>query len=176
MGNRFCCCIDEDNDVRLSQPPSPALTASLDHGNGKEEDYLKAPLFSLKGQVYHEVFVTDVYDGDTITVAFQLCPTIGIRRFKVRLNGIDTPELKPPKAMEAALRKRHIDRAKEARDVVRNLILHQYVTLYTDDFDKYGRVLAKVYVNDDVPDLSRWMLKNGYALPYDGKTKLEFDI
>lgn len=109
--------------------------------------------------------VIKVYDGDTITVANKL-PIYHCNdtfRFSVRLNGIDTPEIKGKN-----------DDEKEAAIVAKNAltekILHKYVVLKNVTTEKYGRLLADVYLGD--LHLNKWMLDNRYAVSYDGGTKI----
>lgn len=107
--------------------------------------------------------VIKVYDGDTITVASRLTPEMPtIYRFHVRLNGIDTPEIKggSPNEKELAIR---------ARDALSEKILGKIVTLENNKTEKYGRILSDVYLGD--VHLNQWMLQNHYAIEYDGGTK-----
>jgi endonuclease YncB( thermonuclease family) len=107
--------------------------------------------------------VIKVYDGDTITIAakmpFRSSP---IYRFSVRLNGIDTPEMKGKGEEEKKA-------ACEAQNFVSNLILHKYVTLKNIKNEKYGRILADVYIGK--VHLNDILIKEKYAVPYDGTTK-----
>jgi len=80
----------------------------------------------------------------------------------VRLNGIDTPEIKGKNEDE----KRSAQIAKQALE---NLILHRDVVLKNTQTEKYGRILADVYIGE--LNLNKWMLDNKYAVPYDGGTK-----
>lgn len=114
--------------------------------------------------------VVKVYDGDTITIASKL-PGLDapIYRFHVRLNGIDTPEIKGKTPAEKEL-------AKKARESLSQMILNKIVTLKNVSTEKYGRILADVYLGD--LNLNEWMIDNGYAVRYDGGTKsrpLEWD-
>lgn len=117
-----------------------------------------------------------VYDGDTITIATKipfdknthksLADTV--YRFSVRLNGIDSPEIKGHTITEKAM-------ALVARDELKKKILDKHVTLKNVSTEKYGRLLADVYVVDDKNTqqlwLNKWMLDNKYAVFYDGDTK-----
>jgi len=108
-------------------------------------------------------YVVKVYDGDTITIASKLpYPESPLYRFAVRLNGIDTPEIKGKNEDE----KRSAQIAKQALE---NLILHRDVVLKNTQTEKYGRILADVYIGE--LNLNKWMLDNKYAVPYDGGTK-----
>ena len=107
--------------------------------------------------------VIKVYDGDTITIAAKLPNTLGpIYRFSVRLLGIDSPEIKGKTFKEKEL-------AVISRDILSQLIMGKIVYLRNVSMEKYGRILADVYLGD--LHINDWMLKNGYAIPYDGGTK-----
>ncbi len=56
-----------------------------------------------------------------------------------------------------------------ARDFVTNLTLNKFVRLENVHSEKYGRILADVYL-DDI-HLNDLLLKERYAVPYDGGTK-----
>lgn len=111
--------------------------------------------------------VIKVYDGDTITIASKL-PFIGspLYRLSVRLNGIDTPEIKGKTEDEKTA-------AKNARDALSGLILNKYVSLQNIQSEKYGRILADVYLGNvlNATHVNQWMIDNRYAVSYEGKTK-----
>ena len=52
-------------------------------------------LYSLEGRKFRAK-VVDIYDGDTITVVFKL--NGHYVKYKVRMYGYDSPEMKPPRA------------------------------------------------------------------------------
>ena len=107
--------------------------------------------------------VIKVYDGDTITIASKLpFNDSPLYRLSVRLNGIDTPEIKGKNEDEKLA-------AKNARDSLSALILNKYVTLKNIQSEKYGRILADVYLGDVC--LNEWMIKERFAVKYDGGTK-----
>jgi endonuclease YncB( thermonuclease family) len=107
--------------------------------------------------------VIKVYDGDTFTLAAQLPydPTITYR-FSIRLRGIDSPEIKTTIAVEKQL-------AIVSRDALSNLIMDKIVFLKNISIEKYGRILADVYL--DELHVNKWMIENGYAIKYNGGTK-----
>jgi len=110
--------------------------------------------------------VIKVYDADTITIASKLPYNESpMYRLSVRLNGIDTPEMKG-KGVEEEEK----DAAKLARDFVSNLALNKYVRLENIESEKYGRILADVYIGD--VHLNSLLLKERYAVKYDGGTKI----
>jgi micrococcal nuclease len=109
--------------------------------------------------------VIKVYDADTITIASKLpYDASPLYRLSVRLNGIDTPEMKgkgvSDEEKEAAIL---------ARDFVSNLVLHKHVRLENIESEKYGRILADVYIGDI--HLNELLISEKYAVRYDGGTK-----
>ena len=136
--------------------------------NKKDNDYLNVPIkwedttpFTVPisgGQVIK------VYDGDTITIAAKLqTRNSPLYRFSVRLNGIDTPEIKGQSEDEKSV-------AKEARDALTAMILHKNIQLKNVTTEKYGRILADVYL--DNLHINNWLVEQRFAVTYDGGTKL----
>jgi endonuclease YncB( thermonuclease family) len=108
--------------------------------------------------------VIKVYDGDSITIAAHLpIEKSPLFRFSVRLNGIDTPEIKGKNEDEK-------EAAKAARDALSELILHKEIILKNVGTEKYGRILADVYLDDLC--INDWLIKEHYAVKYDGGTKI----
>lgn len=109
-------------------------------------------------------YVIKVYDGDTITVCNRLpiknCNDIF--RFSVRLDGIDTPEIKRSSEKEKRL-------AIIARDALHDKIYNKHITLKNNKTEKYGRILSTIYLGDE--NINEWMIKNKYAVKYNGGTK-----
>ena len=108
--------------------------------------------------------VIKVYDGDTITIASKLpYPASPLYRFSVRLNGLDCPEIKGKDEDE-------IYCAQLAKQEICNLALNKVVTLRNIQTEKYGRILADVYIAD--LHLNKYMLEKRLAVSYDGGTKI----
>lgn len=104
--------------------------------------------------------VIKVYDGDTITIASKLpYDASPLYRLSVRLNGIDTPEIKGKTADEKQA-------AREARDALSGLIMNKQIRLENVESEKYGRILADVYLGD--LHINKWLIDNRYAVAYDG--------
>lgn len=107
--------------------------------------------------------VIKVYDGDTITIASKMpYPESPLYRFSVRLNGIDTPEIKGKNEDEKEI-------AKKARNELSALIMNKEITLKNVQSEKYGRILAEVYLGDIC--LNDWLIEKKFAVKYDGGTK-----
>ena len=126
-------------------------------------------MFSLEGQ-YKLCKVVDVYDGDTIKVVFDLNGSL--YRWNIRMNGYDSPEMRvsvnnPARDMIKQL-------AIESRDFLKSLIQNkdQLVYIKCDGFDKYGRLLGIIYINekDDV-SVNKLMVDNHKGVIYDGGKK-----
>jgi endonuclease YncB( thermonuclease family) len=94
--------------------------------------------------------VTRVVDGDTIEIDYN-----GEKR-KVRLIGINTPEsVKPNSPIE--------EYGKEASDFTKEKLTDKMISLEFDiqKEDKYGRMLAYVYLDDKMFNMT--LLEEGYA-------------
>jgi len=109
--------------------------------------------------------VIKVYDADTITIASKLpYDASPMYRLSVRLNGIDTPEIKGKGVSDEEK-----EAAKVARDFVSNLVLNKFVRLENIQSEKYGRILADVFIGNI--HLNELLVKERYAVEYDGGTK-----
>lgn len=88
----------------------------------------------------YDAYISDVYDGDTVTCDIDLGFGIVIRKQKIRLYGIDAPEM----------RGKERPHGKVTRNRLRELILDKTVRLYTisDKKGKYGRWLGVICVGD----------------------------
>jgi endonuclease YncB( thermonuclease family) len=136
--------------VRREKPTPPVVVV----------DYKDTVSFVPNIQSGH---VIKVYDGDTITIASKLpYADSPLYRFSVRLRGIDCPEIHGKTEDEKA-------RALCARKEMERLVLQKQVVLKNIGTEKYGRLLADVYIND--LHVNAHMLQKGLALPYTGKTK-----
>lgn len=87
--------------------------------------------------------VTDVHDGDTLTVA-------GIHR--VRLAGVDAPELSQ-------------NFGAQSRSALKTLALGQVVSVAYSDTDRYGRLLGRVFAPGCV-DVNWRLVQTGAAWFY----------
>jgi micrococcal nuclease len=112
-------------------------------------------------------YVIKVYDGDTITIATRLpYADSPLYKFQVRLNGIDTPEIKTKNSSEKA-------RALQSKEALSNVCLNRHITLENVGLEKYGRILADVFC--DGVHLNKFMIDNGFAVRYDGGHKKSFE-
>lgn len=109
--------------------------------------------------------VIRVYDGDTIHIASEIWPN-QIYRFSIRMRGYDSAEMRTRDKDEKKC-------AILARDALSEKLMGQIVTLHNVDLEKYGRVLADVYLGKE--NVNEWMVSNQYGFPYDGGKKQDVD-
>ena len=128
-----------------------AVTYGKDNGiipKGLIPDWLNEKSSSIEsGKVYCD----RVVDGDTIVVLMDG------KKEKVRMIGIDTPESVHPD------KSRNTPMGKIASKYTKDNLEGKYVTLETDvqERDKYGRVLAYVYLDDKM--FNKTLLGEGLA-------------
>jgi endonuclease YncB( thermonuclease family) len=92
--------------------------------------FLPSTLFGWSGKVI------SVYDGDTITVS-----TMDNQKVKIRLYGIDAPELKKQPY------------GKASRNFLERQILNKYVEVTDLGKDMYNRTVAKIYYKNEYINL-----------------------
>jgi len=110
-------------------------------------------------------YVIRCYDGDTITIVSN--PYGEVCRFTVRISGLDTPELRGGASLEQSA-------AEIVRDELMKMILNKYVRIKVQGNDKYGRLLADIWLDEDSDSINKWLLDNKYAIPYDGGKRSVF--
>tara|TARA_B100001769_G_scaffold221064_1_gene181334 strand:+ start:3880 stop:4314 length:435 start_codon:yes stop_codon:yes gene_type:complete len=108
--------------------------------------------------------VVKVYDGDTVHIVFPLTDNEPDRLFKwnCRLINIDTPEIRTKNLKEKEF-------GISVRNILRERILDKVVTVKCKDFDKYGRLLVEIFIEDE--NVNNWLIENNYAKRYDGGKK-----
>lgn len=108
----------------------------------------------------HPVDVIRTIDGDTFEARVHLAPGVDVTT-RVRLRGIDAPELK-------AQCEREFRMAEAASGALRNLLAEGEVTIFNIGPDKYqGRVVASA-ATGRTSDVSGALLAGGFARAYDG--------
>ncbi len=110
--------------------------------------------------------VISVYDGDTFRVDINSLPPILGQNIAIRVNGVDTPEIRGKCQQEK-------DLAIKARDFVSNkLLTAKTITLTNIQRGKYFRIVASVLV--DGVSLELALLKQGLAYKYNGGKKVSW--
>ena len=131
------------------------------------------PYFSYQN-IRRVVKVLRVVDGDTVDIAMGSYENHKVFKYRVRLYGIDTPEKKPLKTNPN--REREIEAAKRASHAMTNKLIenNNMVTILFCKNDKYGRLMGTLYDRNG-EDINQWMIKQGHAVPYFGKTKKVYE-
>lgn len=101
--------------------------------------------FSISASAF-KAKVVGVSDGDTITVLNS-----SNQQIKIRLAEIDTPESSQPYG-------------KRSKQQLSDLIFNKTVSVVTSEIDRYGRSIARIYV--DVLDVNARMVELGAAWVY----------
>jgi endonuclease YncB( thermonuclease family) len=111
-------------------------------------------------EVRHPVDVLYTIDGDTFEARVHLWPGLDLTT-RVRLRGIDAPELKAQCAQE-------LKQAEAATGALRDLLREGEVAIYNIGPDKYqGRVVADVATRR-TPNVAAALLDRGYVRSYGG--------
>uniref|UniRef100_A0A6C0LF39 TNase-like domain-containing protein n=1 Tax=viral metagenome TaxID=1070528 RepID=A0A6C0LF39_9ZZZZ len=125
--------------------------------------------------------LVEIYDGDTVKVVLNAFGSY--YKFTIRLNGIDTCEMKSKDKVLQEYGVKARDRLFEILTDKRVITKNDIKTILDTDVylvwveccakDKYGRVLANIYKNkDDNKSVSDILLDEKLAYKYEGKTKL----
>jgi endonuclease YncB( thermonuclease family) len=114
--------------------------------------YILIFLFIITGIFYYflaspeienqEVLIANIIDGDTVKIE---------NGQSVRLKGINTPEESMPLSLEA-------------REFLENLVQNQTVELESYGFDRYGRIIAYIFLNGE--NINKKILENGFGHLY----------
>ena len=105
-------------------------------------------IFSLNTKVQADNI--KIIDGDTII----------INKEKIRFSGIDTPELKQKCIKNGVKNSCGIT----AKKLLTKIIGNNNVDCVSEGQDKYNRILAECFVNNE--SLSSYLVKSGYAFAY----------
>jgi endonuclease YncB( thermonuclease family) len=152
----------------------------------KEELELTTPQFSLNGQKMWGR-VVNVYDGDTLTIALNVFNNV--YKFSVRMNGIDTCEIKSKNEKNkelACISRSRLLSLITGKDIsetstwndrrkINNILSKTVYCIWVEclEFDKYGRLLANIYKDDNSKEyFSQILINEKLAYEYKGDTKL----
>jgi len=156
----------------LYTAPAASETASLPPPSYQHATYENTPEYTLEG-LRTTIKILRVLDGDTVDIALLHPDTNRIYRHRVRLWGIDTPEKKP--SLSDPYRHLEIEasyRAKTALELRAKENDGMCTALFHSP-DKYGRLLCTFY-DTAGEDINQWMITQGHAKEYFGKTKKKF--
>jgi micrococcal nuclease len=110
----------------------------------------------LNAKYQYPALVVSVYDGDTITVNIDLGFGVELKKQKIRLYGINTPEVRGASKEQGII----------SRDYVRAKILHKMITLQSikDKKGKYGRWLGMVLMGEEDVNLNKELITKDFAV------------
>ena len=145
---------------------------------------IHTPEFTLRG--FNTLGrLVNIIDGDSLSIVL---PVFGnFYKYSVRLNGIDTCEMRSKnsenKNLAIAARNALLELVtghkvtdQTTRQLVQEILDKRVIVVFVEclDFDKYGRLLANVYfqMDNDRINLSDYLLKHKLAYEYTGNTKL----
>ena len=107
--------------------------------------------------------VISIYDGDTLRVNIDSFPDIVGKNIRIRIKGIDEPEIK-------GKCQREIDLAIMARDYLRNTINQSsQIELRNIERGKYFRIVGDLYIDGE--NISKGLIKEKLAYIYHGGRK-----
>ncbi len=97
------------------------------------------PAINEEGIYTYKAIIISVYDGDTVTADIDMGLNIWAHGEKLRLNRINTPEVRGDERPEGLI----------SRDWLREKLMNKAVLLQTikDKKGKYGRYLAEIYLD-----------------------------
>jgi micrococcal nuclease len=134
-----------------------------------EVDFENLPLFTLDKRVF-DAKIVRVYDGDTCFAVFKLNKEYV--KFKIRLEGYDSPEMKP--SLESKNRECEKKSAQKSKEELEKHVLNKIVKLHCGKWDKYGRLLGTIICIETNVNINEYMINNGFGYAYGGGTKKEF--
>ena len=120
---------------------------------------------------FRVIKINKVVDGDTIDVTIDLGFDL-LKKERVRIAGIDTPEKRTRNLDEKAL---GIDATEWLKSKLTDTIKGDDELLIRTELiggvGKYGRLLGWLYIGESNVSLNEQMISQGYAWEYDGGTK-----
>lgn len=113
--------------------------------------------FAEEGSMVENLQVVDVIDGDTLDVWMDG------KEVRIRLLGVDTPEtVRPGSPVECF--------GRQASEFTKKALLGEVVSIETDptqsEYDRYGRLLAYVFLEGESLSFNQKLLSDGYATLY----------
>lgn len=157
-------CICQEENCKMREEEEIKRLMSLDINNIQKTQFNGMKIIAR---------VVDIYDGDTITIAFfpsyhnEKTPYV----CSFRLFGYDAPEMKPNLHMEN--RELHMKAGEKVKDLVKKKLLGNIVDVeFSKKSEKFGREMGQIYINKNC--FNEWIISNKLGKPYHGEKKGEF--
>ena len=114
-----------------------------------------------------------VIDGDTVDVDIDLGFGVWLKKQRIRLYGVDTPE-----SSTRDLEEKKYGLA--AKEYVKKFLDDKWLILKTETYDaegKFGRILGSLYRTTNYSDMSvnEYLIEKYHAVPYYGQSKEEIE-
>ena len=101
--------------------------------------------------------IISVYDGDTVTAMVDLGFHVQ-KEIKVRLSGIDTPEVRGEERRQGLLAKTRLIELVLDKEVI--------IQTFKDKQEKYGRWLGLIFVPGNPKAVNHILIEEGFAVEY----------
>lgn len=120
--------------------------------------------YAEEGIIADEYQIVNVVDGDTVDI------WMNGEEIRIRLLGVDTPEtVRPGSPVECF--------GKESSKYTEESLLGEIVSIETDptqaEYDRYGRLLAYIYLDGDSLSFNQTLLREGYATVYKNRIPIQ---
>ena len=115
----------------------------------------------------YKVNILKVVDGDTVDVDIDLGFSTVLKKQRVRLMGIDTPESRTRDLVEKLF-------GKASKKHLTHLLSEGDITLISHDKGKFGRILGELFVHNEdesVININKQMILDHHAVEYTGENK-----
>ena len=117
----------------------------------------------------YKAVVVKVIDGDTVDVDIDLGFNVWLKKQRIRLYGIDTPESRTRDKVEKMFGNLAKAKVLDFCPIGSNIVLQ---TKTDGSRGKYGRILGEL-VTLDGTNVNTFLVENNYAVTYFGKSKNE---
>ena len=115
-------------------------------------------MFSL---YFYKAVVKSVYDGDTVTLDIDLGLGVWLKKQKIRLYGINTPEIRGEERESGLISKYRLSDMILGKEIV--------IETHRDKTEKYGRWLATLWFKEEDGDwinINELLISEGLATVY----------
>ncbi len=168
MGNYFCKDKNINENTSAPQRNTTDVKDTIDMLKNYDHKDVSPQTFDFKYAT-----VIKVYDGDTITISAKHRGVM--TSFRMRLYGVNCPELKGPTKQKGTEAKNFVSRL-ILNKVVRVEVLNNKIYDGKKVTEKYGRLIGNVYFGDDISEngginLTSHIIENGHGAPYFGGKK-----
>lgn len=116
----------------------------------------------------YKVYVTRVVDGDTVDVDVDLGFSTILKKQRVRMMGIDTPE-----SRTRDLEEKFYGKASKAH--LESILAEGNIELQSHGKGKFGRILGELFVGSSSYSVNQQMIDEYHAVPYLGQNKADVE-